>query len=1102
MAPSFSQQQAGDPLYILQDSFSASMPAYTVAFWPGAGQTGLPSSLTLAETWQLGTGAYLFLGAAPTSQPAFVAALTTYLQDPAYPAPRFLWIANPNDPSGQWQSSRIVLAGGLTTSFSEFSFGSVALYIGMGCSVAINGTQDGLELTVPSGAAYLTAMNGSAVLPGVASPIVISFLGASAGCLTFSLTLDNSGASSLPDLDRLDVGHRYFADDGAWPGSGRVASWRYPIFDPASAPSLPLVATLDPLNPLLPNRTYFSFLNGGAPSGPTLSSFYVTAMGYRLSLTPTLPDDNNLDNVPRLVFQRRALTSPSQPSDPTYLTPAGLFTIGVLTNIQMQVGTGNVQQMLCGAAGLEYLGLTTVTGNVLYFFPGQPAYSPSYPAGGAGAPGLSGVATTAWAYPIGPAAAGLAYYAQPNTSTLFKATDSTDFLSYLEISAGVLPGQVSTTGTPPTMFPMVAFPGIQDTNYADYQQFEQQVLSPVRRQIIYQLATAAPPIAPISGGTPQGILFEFNPALTVTLAQTGGGTQKLQFTNVTGELLSAFQSNQLFLVISSKADLLEYAGLAGSILSIATDTDDVWNFDVFDGWETHGNILIFKFGDKSLADLAADTTTWVGGATFNQTVADTQKEILAIIADAQTRAKTEPEFEYFVNTVVSQPGWNGILMLNVDVPLNGLPDQIAGIAAGIDAANFYAHHLGVTLTPLTVANSVVQLGGDSSLFGLIYYNDPADLVNNGNPYQFKVLSLKVLFFNSAVTSFSSQIEMMVSQMFGEPVTSPDQKHGENNIVLNGTYQQQGGQSSYLFLSSEDTIFTAASHVLDNVEIVKAQFVTVVAPDQVKAGGEAESSLLLWGTLRFKELKDFDLFSFGNADGFSGGITYAGLAVNLSYPPATPEQKTFAFDASQITFDLATSAARPTSLYARFPLSLTGLTQVTAASTTPTSFGYLGVDAPLGQSSLTPPWFGLVMSLNLGSAGALAAKAGFTATLLGAWSPNENSASISIGLKLPGTGGSKSTFSLESVLKLKIRRIQFVVVKGAYILNLNNIALSVLTLTLPPGGQTNFLLFGDPNGQDNTTLGWYAGYAKTPKKKSDKPPALTSGRRALPPGGSE
>ena len=326
-------------------------------------------------------------------------------------------------------------------------------------------------------------------------------------------------------------------------------------------------------------------------------------------------------------------------------------------------------------------------------------------------------------------------------------------------------------------------------------------------------------------------------------------------------------------------------------------------------------------------------------------------------------------------------------------------------------------------------------------------------------------------------------------------------------MLNGTYQKLNGKGTYLFLNNDDTQIAVTSKVLDTVEVLKAQYVTVVAPDQVPLpppDANAESRLLLSGNLDFLALPGFDLFSFGTDQ---GGLRFSGLAIDVFYQAHPPEdavpQKSFQFDASKIAFDLSATYARKQSLYAGFPLLLTGFRQVDAnlnpgdASTTPSSLGYLDIDAPLAQSGLTAPWFGLVFTLQLGSAGALAAKGGFSSSVLAAWSPSADSPSVSMGLTLPGSGGPQKLLSLESVLKLKIKHITFKYTDdGEYILNLNNITLSLLSLSFPSSGQTNAFLFGDTRGGDSSTLGWYAAYAKNAPASGAKTPARLAKQRVL------
>jgi hypothetical protein len=147
-----------------------------------------------------------------------------------------------------------------------------------------------------------------------------------------------------------------------------------------------------------------------------------------------------------------------------------------------------------------------------------------------------------------------------------------------------------------------------------------------------------------------------------------------------------------------------------------------------------------------------------------------------------------------------------------------------------------------------------------------------------------------------------------------------------------------------------------------------------------------------------------------------------------------------------------------------------------------------VSGPLTGSQLTPPWYGLTYELNLGSPGALAGQVGFVASLLMAWMPNPQNYTIFIGLRLPGVNGGKREISLEGIIKLTFGDVRFVVNPPSYILQLRKLALNMLSVSFPPG-QTDIILFGNPDEQDNTTLGWYAAYRKADQKNSQKTPRI-------------
>jgi hypothetical protein len=200
----------------------------------------------------------------------------------------------------------------------------------------------------------------------------------------------------------------------------------------------------------------------------------------------------------------------------------------------------------------------------------------------------------------------------------------------------------------------------------------------------------------------------------------------------------------------------------------------------------------------------------------------------------------------------------------------------------------------------------------------------------------------------------------------------------------------------------------------------------------------------------------------------------------------------------MVFDPANSTARPQSLYSRFPLQLTGMVQGSAQSMPP-SLGYIIVDSPLQTGALGDPWFGLQMSLALGSQGSLAAKAGFAATLLAAWAPSTQAYNAAVGLQLPGSQDGSKSLTIEGPLKLSIGDIGLVYNADdkAYLMRFANIALSFFGLRFPPNGRTNLLLFGDPEPKaSNTTLGWYAAYMKDKPKDGDKDKQVAVSGHAL------
>ena len=557
-----------------------------------------------------------------------------------------------------------------------------------------------------------------------------------------------------------------------------------------------------------------------------------------------------------------------------------------------------------------------------------------------------------------------------------------------------------------------------------------------------------------------------------------------------------------------------------------------WTFQLSPrSWRTEPGsrtIMLVKYAARSLADLAAQPGAWGWPQAAGDAEA-TRKEVLDLFEAAEQAPAGSP-YRRFWSEVAADPAWNGVLFLNAPVSVAELPADLQFVTAGIDPDRFYAHHVGFSLTPVDAAGGGIRLG-QTAAFGLLHYEDLADLVLDSTvPFAFKTQRLSIRFAGGVIADLSAQVELMVNRLFGGVLSMQDPDHG-NNLVLAGAYQRQNGVPTYTFALTRRCRFETAGSVLRSVEVAGVGLQTAAGS---VAAGTVAVDFALSGSLRFAELPNFDLFSYGPQDGAPPGddpadgyLRYSGLVVRMEFPVATPRAQTFRIDEGRVAIDPAASAARSGSLAAGFPVKVTGLVASPntapegekAAGLKPEDLGYTSILAPLDQSRLEPPWYGLAMSLDLGTLGALAGSAGVTAGLLAAWAPGAypEERPVFLGLKLSGGPAAGSGWPVQGVLRLGFRSFEFLAVeqdgRREYLLLLRHLALSLLGWSLPPGS-IDMMLFGDPDAQRATSLGWYAAYdGRPPGSAAAGPPGsgtsgrpadpalrrLRSGRRELPPG---
>jgi hypothetical protein len=1085
------------PLYLSQGT---TLQEARFGFLMTGPSASLPATITLEQSWQSSQGAYLFFPALPEADSALQDFLTAAADFMARQPALFAWFPHPEvTPLGGMVITGQMQGDFYTMSDASLPFsGNMALRIVSGATASLSSDQNGFVMT-----AVAPARNTLRVTADDAS-LDIPIQGAITLPLSDSQTSFVFTISPLStDLLGLGVGLRYFTDDLSQPGQVRYA--HYPLFAGFDTDGLPLKASIDLLAPTNQSLSYFQFGTGGP--APALESYFRTTLGDRFILTP---------QADARLFLTESINAQASGDAPIslYLAPAGDYLLQISESRNV---ADHTNFFMCGLSGVEYIDFEETRDNVLTFIPNQNAFShaelepdPTPSGSGMILQPLTSEGRTSWAYVRNPNAT-LWYYAQPDNAALHTAESAgQNYLTYMAVAADGLRSDLPSGQEAQYAFPLVPYAGVQAVSTPLAYQMEVQVLSPLRRENIYRNgteelnrenvqtltqtralnATATTTMPGRQGTTPQGFRATFSADDDETwqsfaLAQTGapGATvsattppARLQLNNISGALRSALQSNQLFLVVTSKAKFLQYTTLPSGFFGVTVEN---WSFNLHpDFWAQNETIWIFKKHSKSIADLAQDIASWNQPENFNDDVTSVQERLQAILADAQAKASDQELGPYFTRflQLVQTDIWSGVLILNANLPPSAIPTELTGIVAGIDAAQLRAHHLILNQTPVTQDGTQLSFSGNTSIMGLINYSAPEPIKNSNTDYDFKVLSLNVLFNNSEIARFDSRISLLVNTLFSERATLQGSANG-NNLILSGVYQQRDSSGSYVFSNQAVNVFASISQIINRVTIDRVQFSPVLVP-ATGASGNMVARFIMTGSIDFRQLSLADLLSFGYdvQRGANGGLSFSNLFVDMRTDSATPFYKTFVFNPSQIVLDTQRSIARLNSLYQHFPLTLKTLMQGSTGST-PQSLGYMPVDTPVNGEALTMAWFGLQFDLNMGSFGALAGQAGFTVGFIVAWSPDAANTRVFVGMKMPGTGGGNREISLEGIIRLVFGDVRLEVNGASYVLQLRNIALKVLTLSFPPYGQTALMLFGDPRGQDHNTLGWYAAFSK-------------------------
>jgi hypothetical protein len=792
---------------------------------------------------------------------------------------------------------------------------------------------------------------------------------------------------------------------------------------------------------------------------------------------------------------------------------------------------------------------------------GSPVGQPGEQGSGSGP--LLSTYTTSWVrFLNGAAGAGRGYYAQPSACVYFADTDNQAYPEPVAALISSLAAPSSPPGAAPC-FPLVPYGGIYATyvaspmwqaNTAQPQVFvtiEALALSTARHGAIPVDAAGPRFLAEHSGSsptpllgnaaTPQGLLVDLNSdgswqRLTLALSpDTAWPNGPVSFSGpqtVDPHFSTALLQNELFLVVSSPVHLGEFQkqiGIGGFNFT----------FDVGGQGETSPNevrtILVFKFNSaQSLAHLVAQPQLWASTDKFigeaAQVTAVQEMLLSAIQIAAEQDGPPGYPFDFF-NLIANQPDWTGVLAFNCAIDGNGMPPDLQMLLGGVHG-QLRAHHVGVQLNKLQRGatpdrQQIIQ----SSIFGVIHYNNEDLAASAAGDVDYEVETLTVVFNNSKITQFNVKVGLTLNRILGRQsslIASPP-----NTLVIAGQYQVKDGIGTVTFVSKDPFVVTfptsdGQTRVIEEVLITNATLVPVSStrnsPDTVVVAAFGLAGQMMFAPQPFPGSDGLDLFSYGapgSPDKTSTiGLPFIALTVKIEFMldefgEQKPNSKTVAYDLAPLRFNPTSKAIRPGSLLYSLPLKYAGFNYGTAdAGLTASSLGAQPIhclelqggkaliEPPPSPPSSPPatitrppyttasPLYALQFEMPLGSLGSLSnVHAGLVAQLYLAWGPStmvpENDGAAVL-VQLPQAmagykgfnlqGILKTTFGDGNLLKVDLPNENGVGTFPVYAILFNNVALSIFGYTFPPGLVVDFLLFaGQPatGASTNTSnLAWY------------------------------
>ncbi len=560
--------------------------------------------------------------------------------------------------------------------------------------------------------------------------------------------------------------------------------------------------------------------------------------------------------------------------------------------------------------------------------------------------------------------------------------------------------------------------------------------------------------------------------------------------------------------------------------------------DVFNNFSTSAGAkdtyIIFKFSRHSFSDLLNEPTKW---SNYNSYKPSDYSALIKSIKEKTTFTdNVDGDYTYLNNTILSDPNWNGVVILNIPIS-DQMPDVFKGLAASQDKeanptpdnnaqgnilqlkTGLKFQYVAFPVNKTKIENGSIVIAS-TSFYGIIDY----DLIGKDNNHKegddyfevckhftyekakienrFLLTKLLVRFANSSIVNFKSYAFWQVPQIFDNSVEfgkfpishKPQNPEGEekpNLIRLEGNYQKTNGGDEFNFRAQgELNIKFEDKNILDNIKVSKIGFSYSKGEDKFRFDIDASAGLGSWSNFEIISIKKLEFQNIGfNFKIDTEDFKLPKLDFDLSRLLAFPE----------IDFDgngFLSSFPIKFSHFQNFKLNLGGSAGNWKLEFPKNDFFNIKFTRPnIPQIDINniPNLFSFIFDFDLGTLGDLGGLKALKGQILIGWSLKGG---FALGFKLEGPSSTGLHLDLFGAVKLDIEKVDLCSFKQknqsgneitTYFLKLINARLNIFGVNFPSKDPESDFYF-DFNGiiyaSPGSKIAWFI--AATKPKEPNKP----------------